>query len=142
MAGGGTYEGQAHFTVRRGSERNFGLVFAGFFSVLASLAAWEAAPSVWIWAALAALLALLACFLPRSLALPNRLWHSFGLLLGGVVSPIVMGALYFLAFTPLGLMMRLSGKDPLRLRWDRQAASYWIAREPPGPSPDSMPLQF
>jgi hypothetical protein len=59
-----------------------------------------------------------------------------------LVSPIALGALFYLAFVPIGLLMRLAGKDPLRLRRDAGSASYWIPRRPPGPPPDSMTNQF
>jgi len=50
--------------------------------------------------------------------------------------------IFFLAVTPTALIMRLSRKDPLRLRFDRNAESYWMNREPPGPAPDSLKNQF
>jgi hypothetical protein len=67
---------------------------------------------------------------------------KFGWLLGRVVSPVVMGALLYLVFTPVGLLQRLFGRGPLRLKWDRDAKTYWQFRQPPGPKPDSMTNQF
>ena len=72
----------------------------------------------------------------------NRAWLYVGLLLQRVVSPVVLGILFFLTVTPIGLLMRLTGKNPLRLGFDREAQSYWIDRQPPGPAPDTMPRQF
>ena len=72
----------------------------------------------------------------------NRLWFRFGLLLNSIVSPIVMGLLFYLIITPFALFMRLTGKDLLHLRRDPEAASYWIQREPPGPAPDTIKNQF
>ena len=71
-----------------------------------------------------------------------RLWTRFGLLIGMMVSPIVLGLLFILVVTPVGLMMRLTGKDPLRLRRESGVGSYWIVRHPPGPPGDSMGDQF
>jgi hypothetical protein len=85
---------------------------------------------------------LLAGILPRALGPLNWLWTQFGLLLHKIVSPIVLGVLFFLVFTPLGLAMRLFGGDPLRLRFQPDAPSYWIERSPPGPAPDSLKNQF
>jgi hypothetical protein len=65
-----------------------------------------------------------------------------GWVLGKIVSPIVLGALFFLAVLPMGLFMRLRGKDLLRLKMDPSAKSYWIERTPPGPAPDTMKNQF
>jgi hypothetical protein len=62
--------------------------------------------------------------------------------IGEAVSPIVLRLLFYVAVMPVGLLMRVPGKDPLRLRRDPDAASYWIDRMPPGPAPDSMKNQF
>ena len=99
-------------------------------------------PVRWWALAAAAVFCGLALLLSRALAPLNRLWSRFGLLLSKIVSPIVLALLYFLTVVPVGLLMRLSGKDPLRLRFDPKAESYWIPRTPPGPAPDSMKNQF
>ena len=77
----------------------------------------------------------------KSHRLTYRCRH-IGLVLHKIVSPIALGILFFLVVTPTGLLMRLLGKDPLRLRFDRSADSYWIARTPPGPDADSLKNQF
>jgi hypothetical protein len=79
---------------------------------------------------------------PRLLAPLNKLWLKFGLLLYKVMNPLVLGLLFFVTITPIGIVMRLFGKDFLRLRLDRSAKSYWIERTPPGPPPQSMKNQF
>jgi hypothetical protein len=79
---------------------------------------------------------------PNVLAPLNRIWTKLGLLMATVVSPIVLGLLFFIVVTPVGLLMRLVGKDPLRLRHDSGANSYWIVRQPPGPPGDTMRDQF
>jgi len=76
-----------------------------------------------------------------ALAPLNKWWTKLGLLLYRVVSPIVLGLLFYVTLTPIALVMRLLGKDPLRLRRDPDAASYWIDRSPP-PAPESMKNQF
>ena len=78
-----------------------------------------------------------------SIAAPlNRLWFKFGMVLHRIVSPLIMGMIFFVVFTPAGLLARSLGKDFLRLKRDETSDSYWIKRDPPGPSPDSMPHQF
>jgi hypothetical protein len=72
----------------------------------------------------------------------NRAWLKLGLLLSKIVSPVVMMVLFYATVTPVGVLMRWAGKDPLRLRRDAAATSYWIPREPPGPAPNSMKQQF
>ena len=72
----------------------------------------------------------------------QQIWTKFGVLLYTIVSPVVLGFLFYVTVTPIALLMRVLGKDPLRLRRDPDAASYWIDRTPPGPSPESMKNQF
>lgn len=124
------------------SDRVFGLVFAGVFSVVAlwPLVQGEA---IRLWAMLVAVAFLvLAIAIPRSLSQLNRLWMRLGLLMGRVVSPVAIGIVYYLTVVPTGLIMRALGKDPLRLRFERELPSYWIKREPPGPNPKTMNDQF
>ena len=83
-----------------------------------------------------------ALFFPPLLQPLNRLWTKFGLLLHKVVSPVVLGIMFFLVITPIGLLMRSLGKNPLQLRFDDDARSYWVHRRPPGPAPDSLKDQF
>jgi hypothetical protein len=59
-----------------------------------------------------------------------------------VVNPLVMGLMFYLCVAPIGIFMKLLGKDPLRLKYDRQVNSYWIERRPPGPAPETMRNQF
>ncbi len=124
------------------SDRSFGLVFAVLLTVIAL---WPlghgAAPRWWVLAAAAILLA--AVWLRPSLLRPaNRAWTRLGLLLSRVVNPVITALLFYLVFVPIGLFLRLRGKDPLHLRFDPQAGSYWMERRPPGPSPETMSRQF
>lgn len=126
----------------RSSNRTFGFVFAAFFLVLGLGPILRGQPER-LWALLIA-----AIFLAISLTVPellrplNALWTKLGMRLQKVSNPIVMGLLFLSTFAPIGLFMRLLNHDPLHLRWDRDAKSYWIARTPPGPQPESMKDQF
>ena len=125
-----------------GSERSFGLVFAVVFLAI-GLAPLLSAGGVRIWpVVIAAVCGVVALVHPRLLRPFNAAWLKFGLLLSRIVNPIVLGFLFYVVITPAGLIMRLLGKDPLRLRIDRTAESYWIERRPPGPPPESMRNQF
>jgi Saxitoxin biosynthesis operon protein SxtJ len=124
------------------SDRSFGLVFAAAFAIIAAWPLMHAQAPRWWAFALAAALALVAATRPSVLARANRLWMRFGLFLGNVVGPLAVGVFFYAVVTPLGVVMRLTGKDPLRLRLDASADSYWIARRPPGPPPDSLTNQF
>ena len=95
------------------------------------------------WALIVAAAFLFAALaLPRVLAPLSRLWLRFGLLLHACISPIIMGLVFYTTVTPIGLVRRLLGQDPLRLRFDRDAVTYWIERHPAGPVPNTMPRQF
>lgn len=143
MAKGGTHEDYirtAEVTV--GSERSFGFVFTAFFALVA-LAPLRHGQDVRLWAVgVAVAFAIVALAAPRLLRPLNLLWFRFGMLLHHVVTPVVMGLLFFVALTPVGLLMRATGKDPMRLRREANATSYWIVRQPPGPAPETMKHQF
>jgi hypothetical protein len=128
--------------VKLGSDRQFGLVFAGVFAIIGLLPLLGDTPVRW-WALGVAAVFLAISFVHAGLLRPlNRVWFRFGMALHAVVSPIVMGLMYYIAVAPVGLIMRALGKDVLKLRFDPQAASYWIERSPPGPAPGSMKNQF
>ncbi len=127
---------------KRSSDRGFGLVFAAVFTVIGLWPLGGGGALRWWALAVAAALLAVALVAPRLLGPANRLWTRFGLLLHRLVSPVIAGLLFYVAVTPTGLVLRLFGKDPLRLRLDASAKSYWIERRPPGPSPESMPHQF
>ena len=133
---------EARSEVAQGSERGFGVVFAVVFSIIGF---WPllSGSGVRTWSLVIAAGFLAAAFVaPRLLAPLNRLWFRFGMLLGHIVSPVVMAIIFYLTVLPTGLVMRLLGKDLLRLRFDPEAESYWIHRDPPGPAPDSLKQQF
>jgi hypothetical protein len=128
--------------VEGSSDRTFGMVFAAVFLVVAVWPLFYGEMLRWWALAIAAFFATVAILKPALLAGLNRQWAKLGLLLGKVVSPVALGILFYCVIAPIGLLMRLTGKDPLRLKLDRETDSYWITRKPPGPPPDSMTNQF
>src|SRR5262249_34446517 len=112
-------------------------------AVFAVIACWpllrSGHPRWWALALATAFLAV-ALFIPAALRPLNLIWFKFGLLLSKVVTPLIMGGVYLLVITPTGLIMRARGKILLR-RIDKRAKSYWIERQPPGPSPETMTRQ-
>lgn len=124
------------------SDRAFGWVLAVVFLLIAAAPLLHGGP--WrIWSlALAISLAIAAALAPALLAPFNRLWTGLGEVLRRFMTPLILAFIFFVVLTPLGLLMRLIGKDLLRLRLDRNAASYWIERQPPGPQPESFKDQF
>jgi Saxitoxin biosynthesis operon protein SxtJ len=124
------------------SEKTFGLTFAAFF-VLLGLYPLIHHRAVRLWAfVISALLLLIAVASPSVLKYPNVLWAKFGLLLSRITNPIVTSLMFFGFFTPIALVLRAIGRDPLRLKFDGTATTYWVARVPAGPEPESMRHQF
>lgn len=124
------------------SNLSFGFTFAILFALFGLWPLVRGRP-VHGWALIVAVAFLVATLtVPHVLAPLNRLWLRFGLLLHACISPVIMGLVFYTTVTPIGLVRRLLGKDPLRLRFDRDAVTYWIERHPPGPAPDTMPRQF
>ena len=123
------------------SNRKFGFLFTLVFALAATYFHY-AANVVWTYVFIAAALVFLFVTLIKSDALLplNMLWMRFGLLLGMIVSPIVLGVIFFGFFTPIAILMRLSGRDELRLKYD-QKASHWISRGIPIKS-ESFKHQF
>lgn len=128
--------------VKISSDRSFGAVFAVFFTLVAlwPLVHFEA-PRLWA-VGIAGVFALSAAMKPSWLHPLNMLWNGLGLVLNRIMSPVATGVLFYGAVTPTGLLMRIFGKDPLRLQWEPSAVTYWIERKPPGPEPKSMVNQF
>jgi len=123
------------------SSRKFGFFFTFVFAVLAAYFYYSTNVS-WAYVfVLAALAFLLVTLIKSDALLPlNQLWMRFGLLLGMIVSPIVLGVIFFGLFTPIAILMRLSGRDELRLKF-AQKESHWISREEPIKS-ESFKHQF
>ena len=92
--------------------------------------------------AIAVAFVLLGFVAPKVLRPLNWLWFQLGLLLGKIVSPLVLGAIFFLMLTPVSLVTRLFGRDELRLKRKASQTSYWLDRAPPGPEPESFKNQF
>ena len=128
--------------VTPGSDRSFGLVMALALAAVTALNAWHWG-KLWPWTGgLSALFVAAALLRPAVLHPLNLVWLRFGLLLHKVVNPVVMALLFYGTVLPTGLIMRLMGKDLLRLKRQPDADSYWIVRRPPGPSPETMRDQF
>ena len=129
-------------TLKPGSNRSFGMVFACLFAVVALYPLLFGSSARWWSLYLAATLALIALARPATFTVPNHIWHRFGLLLHQVVSPVSLGLIFYLAVTPTALILRLLRRDPLRLRLDRAAQSYWIVRSTDRSDRGDMRRQF
>ena len=110
------------------SNRKFGFLFTFVFAVAAAYF-FNSTNMIWAYIfAIASLIFLVVTIAVADILLPlNKLWMRFGLLLGMIVSPIVLGIIFFGLFTPIAFFMRLSGRDELRLKLSKKA-SHWISR--------------
>jgi hypothetical protein len=117
--------------VKVASDRSFGFVFAGFFSLVGTYHAFGEGGRSWIWFATAAMMLLLALICPGVLRPAKLIWFRFGQLLHRLVSPVVLGFLFFGVITPIGLIMRLLGRRPCQLELPRTGESYWMVRPKP-----------
>jgi len=129
-------------SIKGSSERSFGFVFAAVFAIISLWPLFGDGGVRWWFLVIALGFAAVASVRPALLAPLNRLWLALGLLLNRIVSPLVMALLFFLVITPFALVMRVTGKDPLRLKYDPKVRSYWILRAPPGPSPETIKNQY
>ncbi len=127
MKGNASHEPLDHEKLSPPSARSTGFVFAAVFALIA----FSARHTAWLWplAALAGAFAAAAWLRPGLLEPLNRAWFRLSLLLSRIVTPIVMGVLFFGLITPFGLLMRLKGGDPLRLKRNGDEATWWRARE-------------
>jgi hypothetical protein len=135
----------AHGAIKTASNRSFGLTVGGILAAIALVRWYWVAHLSWLMLGFLVVgLALVAAALvrPDSLALPNRLWTKLGFVLFYVVNPVVMLLLFIVTIVPAGLIMRLVGHDPMRRRFEPEATTYWLERDPPGPAPDAIKNQF
>ena len=116
--------------VKISSNRNFGIVFFIVFLIIA-LYPLTYSEEIRVWSAIISVIFLvLGLFNSKILTPLNKLWFKFGIFLGKIISPIIMGIIFFLVVTPIGLLMRLLGKDLINLKYNNNK-SYWIEKTGP-----------
>ena len=118
-----------YYSDKISSNRSFGLVF---FVVFLFIALWplKYEEDIRLWSlTLSIIFFILGIFNSKLLTPLNKLWFKFGILLGSIVSPLIMGIVYFLVVTPMGVLMRLLGKDLLKMNKIKNASTYWIKRD-------------
>ena len=118
------------------------MVFAVVFFLLAARGLWHGYSTWPVYIVIALGFLLIGLSRPALLAPLNKIWTKFGSILGKIVSPIVLGGLFFLVIAPAALIFRALGKDLLNLRRDPNVTTYWLVRDPPGPTPESINDQF
>ena len=111
------------------SNRSFGLVF---FVVFLIIALWplKYEEDIRLWSLVISIIFFILGVINSKLLTPlNKLWFKFGILLGSIVSPIIMGIVYFAVVTPIGVLMRLLGKDLLKTTKTKSISTYWMKRD-------------
>ena len=116
--------------IKISSNRNFGIVFFVVFLLIA-LYPLTYGGEIRIWLLIISTIFLILGLLNSKILTPlNKIWFKFGILLGKIVSPLIMGIIFFLVVTPIGFIMRLLGKDVLNLKYNKNK-SYWIEKNGP-----------
>jgi len=116
-------------SVKISSNRSFGLLF---FIVFLAISLWplKSQEDLRLWAFILALIFFVLGILNSKFLTPlNKLWMKFGIFLGSIISPFVMGVVFFMVVTPVGLIMRFLGKDLLRIKKSKFVSTYWISCE-------------
>ena len=112
------------------SNKNFGIVFSIVFLILALYPLLKDG-EIRVWFIVISLIFLNLALVNSKLLTPlNNLWFKFGVFLGKIISPIIMGIIFFLVVTPIGIFMRGLGKDVLNLKYNNNK-SYWIEKNDP-----------
>ena len=116
--------------IKIGSDRSFGLVFSIVFLIIAIYPLINS-EGLRVWSLIIAIIFLVLGLINSKILTPlNKLWFKFGILLGKIVSPVIMAVIFFLVVTPIGLFMRMIGKDLLNLKFNKDK-SYWIEKTGP-----------
>ena len=116
--------------IKISSNRSFGIVFFVVFLLIA-LYPFTYGGEIRIWSLIISLIFLILGLFNSIILSPlNKIWFKFGLFLGKIVSPLIMGIIFFLVVTPIGFTMRLLGKDVLNLKYNKNK-SYWIEKSGP-----------
>ena len=111
--------------IKISSNRSFGIVFFVFFLIL-GLYPLINGEEVIIWLLFISLIFLILGLTNSKILTPlNKIWFKFGIFLGKIISPLIMGVIFFFVVTPIGFIMRALGKDLLNLKYNNKS-SYWI----------------
>ena len=116
--------------IKISSNRSFGIVFCAFFLIVSLYPLINEEP-IRYWSLIVSIIFLILGILNSNILSPlNKAWFKFGLFLGKIVSPIVMGIIFFAVVTPIALILKIMGKDLLNLKKSK-INSYWIAKTGP-----------
>ena len=115
--------------IKISSNKSFGIVFFIFFIIVSVWLFFKNGEFI-IWPIIVAVVFLILGLTNSKLLTPlNKAWNQFGILLGNFTAPIVMGIIFFLVVTPTGLVVRVMGKDLLRLKKNKDKKTYWVHKD-------------
>ena len=118
-------------SIKISSNRSFGIVFFVVFLFIA-LYPITYSEDIRIWSLIISFIFIILGLLNSKILTPlNKLWFKFGVILAKIISPIIMGIIFFLVVTPIGLIMKVLGKDLLRLKYNKKDNTYWIEKNGP-----------
>ena len=114
--------------INKSSNRSFGIVFFIVF-LLISFYPFLNQEKIKLWALIISFIFLILGIMNSKILTPfNEIWIKLGIFLGKIISPIIMGLIFFLVVTPTGIFMRILGKDLLNLKFERDKKSYWLEK--------------
>ncbi len=117
--------------INKSSNRSFGIVFFIVF-LLIGIYPLLNQEDPRLWALIISLIFLILGIIDSKILTPlNKIWFKFGIFLGRIISPLIMGLIFFLVVTPIGIFMRILGKDLINLKFKKNVKSYWIEKTGP-----------
>tara|TARA_Y100000591_G_C21797857_1_gene680390 strand:- start:405 stop:812 length:408 start_codon:yes stop_codon:yes gene_type:complete len=123
-----TQDLRSHHSIESSNERSFGIVFAIFFAILSIYPVINKKDINLYLLILSIIILIIGIFKPSLLYYPNKIWFKFGIFLGKIVSPLVMGIIFFFTVTPTGIIMKLLRKDLLKKKFDVKVRTYWVKK--------------
>ena len=123
-----TQDLRSHHSIESSNERSFGIVFAIFFAILSIYPVINKKDINLYLLILSIIILMIGIFKPSLLYYPNKIWFKFGIFLGKIVSPLVMGIIFFFTVTPTGMIMKLLRKDLLKKKFDVKVRTYWVKK--------------
>ncbi len=117
--------------IKMSSNKSFGIVFFVFFLILSLYPLLNKEKLNLLFLIFSITFLILGLLNSKILTPLNKVWFKFGIILGKIISPIIMGIIFFLVVTPIGLIMKILGKDLLKLKYNKKDNTYWIEKNGP-----------
>jgi cytochrome b subunit of formate dehydrogenase len=122
--------------------RKFGLTVGAVLLIISGFLFWKQRAAFTYFAVSGGALIVFGLLAPTALKPLFRVWMSFAVIMGFIMTRVILTVIYFFLFTPIALVLKLLGKDLLEERWDKTATSYWIKRKPEPFDPAAVERMF